>query len=158
MHVRRFQQTALFSRGQNPHAQRLGEVKATTGLGRVIAFHVLFFNQPRDCQPEDRLRSVNRVSPGQRNTRRFANTATASHHLACHFRRQHIHRPPQNGNRHQWRTPHRVDIADGIGCCNAPKIKGVIHNRHEEVGGRNHATFFINGVNRRIIARSIAYP
>src|SRR5690606_13984390 len=46
----------------------------------------------------------------------------------------------------------------GIGGGDAAEVEGAVDNRHEEVGGGYHPPPVIQGIDRRIVARGIAYP
>ena len=98
------------------------------------------------------------MAPGQRNPRILTDASPTADHLAGDFGRQYIDRPSQDGNRQQGRTAHRVDIADGIGSCNAPEVIRVIHDGHEEIGGGNDTPGLINSINGRIITGAVAHP
>ncbi len=98
------------------------------------------------------------MPPRQRNARRVAHRATATNHFPRHFRRQHIHRPAENRDRHQRIAAHRVDVADRIGRGDAAEVERVIDNRHEKIGGRHHTTLGIDRIHRRVITRGVADP
>ncbi|MNQ40598.1 hypothetical protein D3C85_542570 [compost metagenome] len=152
-------QLALFlCGGEDTDPQRLGQVQQATGGGGVVALHVAFFHQPGDGQAEDRLRCVNRMTARQWNTRLVTHRTASANHFPGNLRRQHVDWPAKDGNRHQRVTAHGVDVADGIGGGDATEIERVIDNRHEKVGGRDHTLLVIDGVHRRVIARSVAHP
>src|SRR5690606_23814283 len=109
-------------------------------------------------QSEDGLGSVDGVTAGQGNAGGVADRPAAAHDLPGHFRRQHVDRPAEDGDGHQRIAAHGVDVTDGIGGGNAAEVEGVVDNRHEEVGSGYHAPFFIQGINRRIVAGGVAYP
>ncbi|MNN28846.1 hypothetical protein D3C81_1424290 [compost metagenome] len=116
------------------------------------------FHQTGDGQAKDRFWRVDGVPTCQRDTRRVTHRTTAAYHFPGNFRRQHVHRPAQNRNRHQWVTAHGVDVADGIGGGNSAEIEGIVDDRHEKIRGRDHAAFLIDRIHRRVIARGIADP
>ncbi|MNL35558.1 hypothetical protein D3C87_1575980 [compost metagenome] len=116
------------------------------------------FHEAGDGQAEDRLRRVDGVAAGQWNARLVTHRTTTANHFPGNLRRQYVNRPAEDRNRHQRIAAHGVDIADGIGGGNAPEIERIVDDRHEKVGGRHHATLFIDGVHRRVIARGIADP
>ncbi|MNF89033.1 hypothetical protein D3C84_715380 [compost metagenome] len=116
------------------------------------------FHQAGDGQAKDRFRRVDGVPACQRDARLVTHRTTAAYHFPGNFRRQHVHRPAQNRYRHQGIAAHRIDVADGIGGGNSAEIERIVDDRHEKVGGRDHAAFLVNGIHRRIIARGIADP
>ncbi len=55
------------------------------------------------------------------------------------------------------KATHGVHIRNGIGRGNAPKIVGVVHDGHEEVGGWNHRLAPADVVHRRVVAAGVAH-
>ncbi|MNU93557.1 hypothetical protein D3C71_834990 [compost metagenome] len=152
-------QLALFLGGRkDADPQGFGEIEQATGGGGVVALHVALFHQTGDGQAKDRFWRVDGVPTCQRDARRVTHRTTAAYHFPGNFRGQHVHRPAQNRNRHQRIAAHRIDVADGIGGGNSTEIEGIVDDRHEKVGGRDHAAFIIDCIHRRIIARGIADP
>ncbi|MNV20480.1 hypothetical protein D3C71_1113810 [compost metagenome] len=152
-------QLALFlGRRKDADAQGLGEIEQATGGGGVVALHVALFHQAGDGQAKDRLGCVDGVSACQRDTRCVAHRTATADHFPGDFRRQHVHRPAQDRNRHQGIAAHGVDVADGIGGGNSAEIEGIVDDRHEKVGGRDHTAFFIDGIHRRVVTRGVADP
>src|SRR5471032_1270789 len=49
-------------------------------------------------------------------------------------------------------SPHGVDVADCVGGSNTAEVEGIIDNRHEKIGGGDHAALVIDGVHRRVVA------
>ena len=72
---------------------------------------------------------------GQRDTGFPANGAGPFEHLTCHLGREFIDRPAQNGNGQNGFAPHGIDIADGVGRGNTPKVESIVDNGHKEIGG-----------------------
>ncbi|MNE31530.1 hypothetical protein D3C80_1251020 [compost metagenome] len=158
MLVRRAQQALLLGGGEDADAQWLGQVQLAAFAGGVVTLHEALFHQACDSQAENRLRRIDRMPTGQRNTRRIAHRAAATNHFTGHFRRQHVDRPTQDRDRHQWVAAHGVDVADGVGGGNTAEIERIVDDRHEKVSGGNHAAFFINRIHGCIITRGIADP
>src|SRR5690606_22966466 len=66
--------------------------------------------------------------------------------------------PAENGNGHQGRAAHGIDVTDGIGCGDPAKVEGVIDNRHKEIRSADNPGLLIQTKHRRIIATGIASP
>jgi GNAT superfamily N-acetyltransferase len=111
-----------------------------------------------DGQAEDRLGGVDGVAAGQRDAGFGAHGAAAANHFAGHFRRQHVDRPAEDGDGHQRVAAHGVDVADGVGGGDAAEVEGIVDDGHEEVGGRDHAAFVVQGVHGGVVARGVADP
>ena len=73
------------------------------------------------------------MSPGQGDARFRTGLTTALDYLTGGFRRQLIDRPAENGNGHQRRSAHGVNVADGVGCRNSSEGERIVHDRHEKV-------------------------
>ena len=117
---------------------------------------MMVVHQPGDCQPENRFRRVDGVSAGERNTRFFTDSAASIDHFAPHFGREFVDRPAKDGDRHQRCTAHSINIADRIGCSDFPKDKGVIHDRHKKVCGREYGGAVAQVKSCRIISIAVS--
>src|SRR5690606_27731350 len=130
--------TLLGGTGQNAHAQRLGQIQQVTRLGGVVADNAVYRHLAGHRQPENRLWRINTVATGQCNACLGAHGTAAINHLRGNLRRQLIHRPAQNRNRHHRLAAHGVHITDGIRRRNPAEIVRFIHHRHKEIGGADH--------------------
>ncbi|MNM35669.1 hypothetical protein D3C81_463690 [compost metagenome] len=144
--------------GKDADAQRFGQVQAAADASGVVAFHVAFLHHAGHGQAEDRLGGIDGVPTGQGNARFGAYRAATTDHFTGHFRGQHVDWPAENGDGHQRVAAHGVDVADGVGGGDAAEVVRVIDDRHEEVGGRDHAALVVQRVHCCIVARGIADP
>ncbi|MNU78406.1 hypothetical protein D3C71_679940 [compost metagenome] len=60
------------------------------------------------------------------------------------FRLQLVDRHTQDRKRHDRLSAHGIDIGNGVGGGDAAKIVGVVHHRHEEVCGGDHACIVVD--------------
>ena len=97
------------------------------------------------------------MAPGNRNARRAANRSATFQNLANGLGGQHIDGHAHQRQRHDGRAPHGVDVGDGIGGGNAAKVKRVVHDGHEEVGGGNQRLLVVELVDGRIVRRLNAH-
>ena len=79
------------------------------------------------------------MTAGDGNAGRIADRCAAFEDLAHHLGRNLVDRHAENGQRHDRRAAHRIDIRQRIGRGDAAKIARVVHHRHEEVGGSDDA-------------------
>ena len=100
-------------------------------------------DQAVDGKTEDRFRAVDTVAACQGDRRLGADRAGTADHLAGHCRRQLVDRPPEDRECQHGAAAHRINIADRIGGGDAAKVEGIIHNRHEEIRGREQHGFAI---------------
>ena len=92
------------------------------------------------------------MSARDRNTRRCADLLTSFENLAHGRGGNFVDRHPQNGQRHDRRGAHRIDVGDGVGRSNPAEIVRIVDHRHEEIGGRNDAGFVVELPNCGVIA------
>ena len=60
-------------------------------------------------------------------------------------------KPDQTETRH-WASAHRVDVTQGVGSRDLPEDEGIVDRRRDEVGGHHHRDFFVEPVDRRVVA------
>src|SRR5690606_19679030 len=124
----------------------------------VIALQEAPLDDAGHREAKDRLWSVDGVPPREWDPRLVAHRPAAANHLPGHLRRQHIHRPAEDGDGHQRVAPHGVDVADGVGGGDAPEVEGVVDNGHEKVGGGHHPPLVVDGVHGGVVLRGVAHP
>ena len=98
------------------------------------------------------------MTTGQGHTGISADGTGSGHDLGSHRSGQYIHRPAKNGDGHQRRTAHGVDIADGVGRGDTSEVIGIVDNRHEEIGGADDTAFVIETEYRSIVTAAVAHP
>ena len=86
------------------------------------------------------------------NASRAANALPAVQNFANHAQGKNIDWHAHQGQRHDGLRPHGVNIRNGVGCGNAAKLEGVVHNRHEKIGGGDQGLRFVQLVNRSIVS------
>ena len=77
----------------------------------------------------------------------------AARNGGCEF----IHGPAQDGDGDSRMSTHRIDITDRIGCRNLAKLKGIINDRREEVGGAQQGSSSANINGCCIIATTVPH-
>ncbi len=153
----RLKQRFFLGGGQHANPQRFGQKEFASRLRGTVFLHPFGRHYACDRETKDRLRGVNRVSARQRDTGLTAGKAPPLGHFTRNIGRQGINRPAKDRDRHNRFAAHRKNIADGVCCRNAAKIKRVIDYRHKEVGGADNTGAITQIVNRRIIAGFITH-
>ena len=97
------------------------------------------------------------MAAGKRDPRLLAGKAPALNHLTGNFRRQGIDGPAENSDRHNRLTAHGENIADGVGRRNAPKVEGVVDDRHKKIGSTDDRRAVTEIVDGGIIAGFVAH-
>ena len=93
------------------------------------------------------------MSPGDGNAGRGANRSAAFQNFADGLHRQFAQRHSQDRERHDRLAAHGIDIRERVGGGDPAEIAGVVHNRHEEVGGGDHACLVVDLPDSRVVAR-----
>jgi hypothetical protein len=93
------------------------------------------------------------VAAGDRNARGGADCRTTFENFAHRLGRDLVQRYAENGQRHDRLAAHGIDVGNRIGRGNAAEVVGIVHNRREEVGGRNHAGAVVKLPDRGIVGR-----
>ncbi|SJM32708.1 hypothetical protein BQ8482_310029 [Mesorhizobium delmotii] len=83
----------------------------------------------------DRLRRVDRVAPGDRDSGGGANCPSALQNVSDHMRRHLVERHTENGQRHDWPAAHRIDVGDRVGRGDPAEIIRIVNHGHEKIGG-----------------------
>jgi hypothetical protein len=143
---------ALFGCRQDPHAQRLRQIKFVTGLRKIVGTNPRSFNRARHSQPEDRLRRVDAMTSGQWNPGARARVSGALKDVTRHGRIESGDRPAENCDREERFSTHRIDIADRIHCGDRAEVEGVVHDRHEKIRRADQRILLIEGIDRRVVA------
>ncbi len=61
--------------------------------------------------------------------------------------------PPSRILRREERLPaHGVHVGDGVGRCDGAEVERIVHDRHEEVGGRDDRLAIVDAVDGRVVA------
>ena len=90
------------------------------------------------------LGRVDRMAAGDGDAGLGADRSAALQDFAGHLDRQFVERHAEDGERHDRRAAHGIDIGDRIGRGDAAEIMGVVDHRHEEIGGRDHAGLVVD--------------
>ena len=90
-----------------------------------------------DTEAKLRLSIINAVTANNLNTRLFAYASSAFEDACTHLRAELGQRQAEDRERARGLPAHRVDIREAIRRRDASEIKGVIHNRHEEIDRLN---------------------
>ncbi len=64
--------------------------------------------------------------------------------------------PAQDGNGHQGRATHCIDVADGVDAGDTAEVDRVVDDGHEEVGGADDARAVAEIIDGGVIARVVA--
>ena len=146
-------QLFLFQRrAVNTDTESLAENQLVTWSSAGIALEMFRVNQANRHQAVDRLDRINSVPAGNRDAGRPTDRFATGQNFRNGFQRQNIDRHANQRQGKEWRATHRINIRNGVGCGNSPKIKGVIDNRHEKIRRRDNRLLCIDLINRRIVA------
>ena len=151
------QPALFFRRRHDANAQGFGQVQLVPGSTGAVAFQMFEGDFPGHRQSKNGLRAINAVPPSKGKAELSTDMTAAGHHRRRHFRGQCVDGPAENGDRRQGSSAHGVDIADGVGGSDPPKIKGVIHDGHEKVSGAQYRPAIVQIDGRGVIVTAVAY-
>src|SRR5436309_8002562 len=86
------------------------------------------------------------------NLRGCTHRLTALEDAADEIERHLVERHAEDGERHDWPRPHRIDVRYGVGRGDPAEIIGIVDHRHEEIGGGYDAKILIDLPHCGIIA------
>ena len=113
--------------------------------------------QAQHHQAVNRLDRIDAVATCDGNACCLTDALTALQNLANHLGAEHIDRHADQSHSKDGCAAHGVNIADGVGRGNATKVKRVVNDGHEEVGGGDQRLLVIQLVDRGIISRVYAH-
>ncbi|OQC55939.1 MAG: hypothetical protein BWX52_01914 [Bacteroidetes bacterium ADurb.Bin013] len=150
----------MFLQGDSPfypgayeaNAQGLCKEQVITFLNAVVPANQFLVNDARHGQAENRFRYADAVSTGQGDPGLRANGTCSFNHLPRHRSRQFLQRPAQDGDGHQGRSTHGVNVRDSVSGSDPSKIIRVVHNGGKEIGGADDGFPAANVVYSRIVA------
>ena len=146
------QQPFLVSRAIKPHAQPFAKNQGIARLGAAVAAQIAWIDEADNHQPINWLDRIDRMSAGNRNTRRRAYAFTAFKNASNGLHGQGIDRHPDDGQGKQRRSTHGVNIGNRVGRRDAPKVERIVDDGHEKIGRRDDRLLFIDLIDRRIVA------
>ena len=123
---------------QDPETERLGQRQRRAGFSGVVAQQGVGVAEAGDSQAVLRLRVVDAVATRKMGARLEADVGASAQHLGGELERDLVPRPCQQVDREQRFATHGVDVGEGVGRGDAAPVVGVVHDRGEEVGGRDH--------------------
>ena len=129
----------LYGRGIDSDAEPFRQDQGISRPGAGIAPDVLRPACADHGKAVDRLRRIDRMAAGDRDSGRGANGAAALQDLAHHLCRHLVERHAKDRQRHDRPAAHRIDVGDRVRCRDPAEIIGVIHHGHEEIGGGDDA-------------------
>ena len=148
---------ALLGGCNDAHAEGLGEEQHVAGSGCGVLLELVQRHATRHRQAEDGLRTIDAVPAGQRDARLLTNAAAALQNLARDFLAELVNGPAKNGDGHERRAPHGVDVADRVGSSNAAKRVRVVHNGHEKIRRADDAGAVSKVHDRRVVFGVVAH-
>src|SRR5262249_15847928 len=101
----------------------------------------------------DRLRRVDRMAAGNRDSCGCANGLTALQNGAYEIERYPVERHSEESQCQNWLGTHCINVGNGVGRRDLPKIKRVIDHRHEQVVRGDDAEVLVDLPYGCIIAR-----
>ena len=144
----------FFERGrQNAHAQRFAQNQHVARLGIGVALELPGIHDTNGHQPVNGFDRVDRMPARQRDARSAADAGPTFQNGRNGAVRQHIDRHANNGQRHQRRGPHGVNIRQRIGGGDAAKVVRVIDDGHEKIGRRHNRLVLIDAIDGSIVGR-----
>ena len=146
----------LLCRGQDADAQRLGQKQQIAVAGGIVALEIGQLHQAVDGEAKDGLGRVDTVAAGQGDAGLPTGLSASVDHGLRDFSAELVDGPAEDGDGHQRRAAHGVDIADGIGGGDPAKREGIIDDGHEKIGGRDQAAAIAQIDHRGIILALMA--
>ena len=141
----------LECRRQNAHAQRLAQHQSVAHPRVRIALDAFRMHQAQRHQAINRLHRINGVATSNWDTGSAANRGATFENAADGGGGQYIDRHAHQRQRQNGPPAHGVYIRYGVGGGNAAKVKRVVDDRHEEIGGGDQRLLFVELVHRRVI-------
>ena len=143
----------LQRRRQDAHAQRLAEDQHVARLRRGVALEVLDLDDADAHQAVDGLDRIDGMPAREWNAGLAAHRLAAFQDLRDHFVRQHVDRHAHDGQRHQRLRAHGVQVRQRVGRRDAAEVARVVHDGHEEVGGRDDGLAVVDAVDGGVVGR-----
>ena len=144
---------ALFQRrAVDPHAQRLAQDEAITGLAAAVLLDLARVHHADANQAIDRFRRIDGVAARDRDPGRLAHRFATGEDLADDVVGQLADRHADDGQREQRTPAHGIDVGQRIGCGDAAEFEGIVYDRHEKISGRHDRLFVVQPVDSGIVA------
>ncbi len=143
--------SAFQCRAVNADAERLAEHESIARLRARVALEVLRIDEPDDDESVDRFDGIDRVAARDGNAGARAHGFAAVEDAADRLDRQFVDGHPDERQREERRTAHRVHVGDGVGRGDHAEVVRVIDDRHEEVRRRYDGLPFVQLKDRRVV-------
>ena len=153
----RRQSLFLQGRRQNSHTQRFAQDQHIARLGRGIALDATRVRQAQHHQAVNWLYRVNAVATRDGYACVLTHALPTRQNAPNHLGTEHIDGHTHQGQSEDGCAAHGIDIADRVGGGDATKVKRVVDDGHEEVGGGNQGLLVIELVHRRVVCRVYAH-
>ncbi len=138
--------------GIDADADCLGQDQRIAGTRTAVLAQVRQLAGADDRQSVDRFRRVDGMPASNRNARFRANAGTTFQDFADHLGGHLVHRHSEDRQRHDRRSAHGIDVGYRIGGRDASEVERIIHHRHEEIRGGDHAVFVVQLPDGGIVA------
>ncbi len=143
---------ALKAALSTPTPSALVENQHVARLGRAVGQHLVRMDQAQGDEAVDRLDAVDGSGRPATGMPAAAQTDAPPSRIArIVFGRQLVDRHPDDGERQDRRPAHGVDVGKRVGRRDAPEVEGVVHHRHEEVGGRHQRLRVVQPPDRGVV-------
>ena len=149
-------QIRLGGRGQNAHAQGLGEDQRVPGPGAAVFQDRLGMHKAGYGQSVNGLCTVDRVPAGDDGPR-LIGLGVASPQDLLHGGGLHPLRNTHDVQGQLGFRAHGVDVAHGIGRRDLPVKERIVHNGGEKVGGLDQRHRIADGVDAGVVALVVAH-
>ena len=141
----------LQSGRHHTHSQGFAQNQTVTGFGLRIFFQILWVHETQSHQSINGLNAVDGVPSGQDHASVLAHRLAPAQNVSNGLCIQGVHWHGHNGQGQNGLSSHGVDVAQGIGCCDATKLKRVVHDGHEEIGGRHQSLVLVDLIHRCVV-------
>jgi hypothetical protein len=121
-------------------------LRISTSPARASALH-----QAEDHQAVDRLDGIDGVAAGDGDAGFGADALAAADDVTDGFQRQLVDRHAHQGQGHDRRATHGINVGNGVGSGNAAEVERVVDDRHEKVGGGDQRLRVVEAVDGRVV-------
>ena len=146
------EQPPLSGCGEQARAQRFGEEDVVSGLRAGVGPHTLRVHSARDSKTVLELSIAHGVTAAQDRARCTYYFVTAHEDLAQHLGWQGVFGKADNVQGNEGAAPHGVDIGEGVGSSDAPKLHRVIDDGCEEIHGLHEGKVIAQAYNCSVVS------
>src|SRR5439155_10136397 len=139
--------------GDQPHAERLGQIQDVPLARALMADHAIGMHLADDRVTELRLCVIDGMAADHRHARLAELARPALHDPVQQARSELVARERRDAKGEQGLRPDNVDVAQRVRRRDRPKLERVVDDRSEEIHGRDERAIGRDSVDGRVVAR-----